>query len=281
MVNSINTLNLLNDMKHLITLVWIVLCASTFAQDGYFGNKNVFGVSVFGNNPRLNGQYKNTLYRYQSNELKETKEYFNYGASIYYMRNMTNRFSMGVEWNTRVFNAPSPRFDTVQFGPNASFIQSDTLFLKMEALQFLSRGAQLRFEFHTKNGIGPIGFTHVAGLGYSETQLKKTHYRYTLNEVGANAPAYESELDVYNFNTPWPKFRSITTQYGLHMRYPLTKYLALDAGVKILMNIFIKPSEESFVTVQSDPFNYRISYFDVQRKNFISVSAKAGIVYLF
>ena len=135
--------------------------------------KTLLSAELFGAYPVLLKPDDYIVYKERDGKMQESREYFNYGYAIFYARNINKRFSMGLEFTSRQFLAPSPTFDTVVYASGVSNFVYDTLFLKAENLNMLTRGLMLRFEFHGKKGLGPIGLTHLAGIGYNTTRLQK------------------------------------------------------------------------------------------------------------
>ncbi len=261
----------------------VFLSEEAKAQNGYLGKKNIIGIDGFGAYPILTRPSDYKVFKEKDGRMIESREYFNPGFSVYYMRNIKKRYSIGAEFVSRQFLSPSPTFDTVVFSEQNSNFFYDTLFLKAENLKMLTRGFMLRFEFHGTKGMGPIGYTHIAGIGYNRTYLQQNFYRYSLNEIGntENDEVFESEVDTYVLNKIWPEYQSLQVQYGLMLRYPVTEYLAVDAGIKYLVNVYWKSNEETIQEFKGDPFDYEFSYFDVQLKNFINLNAKIGLSLMF
>ncbi len=267
----------------LYSSILICFISGSFAQSGYLGKRNVFGIEGLANSPLLSGSYSKDIYREKGEEMIASKDRFNYGYGAYYLRNINRRYSLGLSFVAKQFLVPTPdnytTFYTISYTEN----DLDSSWLRMESIAMNSMAGMFQFEFHTKKGLGPVGFSHQLGIGFSITKPVIKPYSYSINEFGNDASAEElwTPSDRYYFESDWKAYKAITLQYGINMRLPLSDHFAIDLGIKNLINIYLKPTDEILKIADTTPFSYESIFFSAQRKNLITVNLKLGISYLF
>lgn len=267
-------------MKFLITIAFASLTYMGFTQaPGFYGKKFMVGTEGFGCIPLLNGFFKEGVNYHSNGKLVNKKELFNYGYGIYCLRALNKNRAAGIEVNRRYSSAPVGNEFPLVFRDGNNDYTLDTLFATIERTQLVTSNFLLRFEFSTKNSISPFGFSHYFGLGFGITSLNQTYAHYQLKNTGNSK---NEEIDILNYTGNWQNYRSVVAQYGISMRYALTRKLALDVGVKYMINYFLKPSNEAIQESNGTiTLDYEKTYYDLKRKNILNLNAKIGICYLF
>lgn len=252
---------------------------SLFAQPtGFYGKKILIGVEGFGCVPLLNGFFKEGVNYYSNNELVNKKELFNVGYGLHVVRSLNQNRAAGIELNRRYSSAPVGSEFPLVFRNGNDDNTLDTLFASIERTQLVTSNVLFRMEFAPKHSISPFGLTHYFGLGFGITGLNQTYAHYQLKNTGNSST---EQIDVLNYTGNWQNYRSVVAQYGISMRYALTKKMALDFGVKYMINYFLKPSVEAIQESNTAiTFDYERTYYDLKRKNILNLNAKLGVCYL-
>lgn len=265
--------------KLLLIFSLCALTAQSSAQnDGFYNRSWVVGLNGFGNIPLLNGFFADNVFRQKGNQMVPSREWFNYGLELYAMRSLSERRALGIEFSSKVFGAPTPKGSSLLL-EDGDIAESSDIYYRMEQISLLSRAVFFRAEFTGTNGVSPVGFTHLLAAGINFTGLHDYSLAYQLTDLAGNAT---SDVDVLNIREGWVNYKSIALQYGLFMRYPFTEKLALDVGVKYWFNYYIKPNDEDFIRLNNKlVVDYEAIYYEIRRKNFMSMQAKIGFAYIF
>jgi hypothetical protein len=195
---------------------------------------------------------------------------------------MNRRYSIGLGGSLKQFQVGGPEyFSSITTGiPDFEVI--DTTWLRIEPWSYNTYTGLFLIEFHPKNGIGLIGFSHRIGLGFSFTKPGYRSYNYSLNEYGKDEEESWTTPDSYSLDpNDFSSYKSICAFYSVQIRYPLTRHFALDAGVNYLLNAYLKPTDSQLFVITSTPLSFSDNFNSVQRENFISISLKGGITFLF
>lgn len=264
-----------------LILVFIVLSIAGSAQNRPTLGKFGLGLEGFVNMPLLSGAPL-TCYKYTGNEMKSAREWVNVGGQAFLIRKMNNKYGIGAGFGIKQFLLSSPDYFVSSFSALPDYQISDTTWLRMESLSYHTYSGLLLAEFYPKSGVGLIGFSHRIGLGFSITKPGYRSYKYSLNEYGKDDSENWTIPDTYLANRDTiPSYKSVTLFYGIQMRYPLSKHLAIDMGVSYLFNIYFRPSEDKLNSNVSPPINISDNFFNVQRENLVSLNLKGGLTILF
>lgn len=269
-------------MKQLLFILIVLSAFGTRAQNGYMGHKYTLTILGGANIPMLSGNFKEAIWTRKGDEMKEGRDWFSYGASAGFMRNMSNRYGIGVFGHLKEFTLLPIEYVATQFNSTqGDHLGQDTIWLRMEPTRFHTVGVMPHLEFFSKMGNGPVGLHHSMGAGISFTYFSRESYGYSVNEFDRTGDQW-GIADTYVPREKFPPYKSITLMYGLSMRVPFSEHFAFDIGVTYLANIFIKPSQETLAEFRDyEIFNYSDMYYKSQRANLFSTQLHGGFTFLF
>lgn len=250
-------------------------------QTGFLNHKNVISVEAFANSPLILSS-KNPQYALKSGKMEEKKELLNYGYGLYYARQVKKKLAFGLEVNVKNLQVEGPSY-MIHSNISDQFEQVDTTWLRANPFSVNVFSGMLRFEYFNKLGNGPVGIAHVLGIGMAFSKYANKGYDYSLNEFG-NSEAVESRWskpDKFFLEKEWPLIKSIGLQYGVQMRYPVSKQIAINFGVKSLINFTLPVSKDKITTQDNAPYILENMYYNLRRENIFSINLNAGISYLF
>lgn len=252
-----------------------------FSQTGFLTHKNVISAEFFANSPLLLSS-KDPQYALKNGKMTEKKELINYGYGLYYVRQIKQKMALGFELNIKNMDIQGPN-SFMLVNESAKLENSHTIWLRANPLKVNVFSGMLRFEFYNKLGNGPVGIAHVLGIGMSLAKSVQKAYDYSLNEFG-NTPETESRWtkpDKFFLEKDWPLIKSIGLQYGVQMRYPITKQISINFGVKSLVNFTLPMNKEKIATTDNSPYIFEDTYYNLRKENVFSINLNAGISYHF
>lgn len=265
-----------------LTLSFLLACFAISAQTGYLGSKNSLSLTVFGNKPIIGQDNSLQQYQLKGDKMVATKEQVNYGYGVEYMRVFSKRFAIGIELNQKSVSLTSPNYFVVTSATD-DILFSDTVYYRSSPLKFNLTSPSLRFEFYSKEGVGNIGIVHSFSIGATIAQVQKKAYAYSLNEFGSgeSEEALWTKPENYYLEQEWGKFYGINGGYSIFLRYPVSDHFSLNFGLKTMLNVYLKPSEENRLNKNNPPYSLDESYFTIQKETLINLHLKAGLTYHF
>jgi hypothetical protein len=261
-----------------IFILTISVCFSAKSQFGYQNKKNIFSAHVMFNSPLLSGAYSQIQYREKAGEMVGRKERLNFGYTLLYIHQLNRGFGFGAEMTMKQSYVASPLFYYT-----SSDNTLDSSYLRMEALDIRSFSYQVRLDFSNKKGIAPAGIVHGIGFGYTESRLKNKDYKYSINEFGINELQKEfwTEIDNYYVYQGYPKVRATTISYDMTYRHPITSKLTFDIGIKYLICVYFQNEIDKNSELKGQPIDFTQAYIDMKRENFVTISLKTGLSFIF
>lgn len=250
------------------------------SQQGYLSQRNVLTAEFFANSPMILNS-KNPQYALKNGKMTEKKERFNYGYGLYYVRQVKQKFGLGLELNVKNVSIEGPEYLT--FSNISEQIElTDTTWLRANPFNVNVYSGLLRFEFYNKLGNGPIGMTHTLAVGMALSTLVQKGYDYSLNEFGNAAEDQRwTKPDKFFLSEETPSIKSVSLQYGIQMRYPISRQFSINFGLKSLFNITLPMKDEKLASKNNDPYLMEDVYYKFRRENLFSLNLNAGISYHF
>ncbi len=268
-------------MRLIILSAVIATCSLySIGQKGFLGARNAISLSAFGNVPLLSGSFKDPSYEKRGEQMKETKDWLDYGFKFKYVAGLKRNFGLGLVASYNYFQVNSQR----KFGLNylrASTTLVDSFSLQMENVGINKFSFMPVFEFYHKKGLSPVGLYHTIGFGYSFAKIQNGFYAYSVSKSPGEAEnALMSPVDYYELDQDWKSFQFIELMFGIGMKAPISKRLAVDFGVNYNVNIALKPSNESLLQDIHSIYNYENIYYNVRREVLGTIVANVGIVFV-
>lgn len=262
-----------------ILLLLLGLTNVSLAQKGYLNHKNYFDLSVMGNVPLVSGSFSQTEYTPNGDEMVESRDWLDYGASFKYYRAMSKSFSMGLNIAFKHYELSMPSNYTSIYSTEENSNVADTTHLRFQSLGYRNYYIGPTFEFSSKDGASGIGFTYDFSAGASISKLRNGNYAYSLNEFsGSGDDENWTDIDYYQTGFDWENVYGVFVQTGFKIRYPLSDFMSFYTGFRYAVVVNYRP--DSFVdNTDSNIFNSEDVYFQIQRENFFTASLDLGITF--
>lgn len=213
--------------------------------------------------------------------MTERKERFNYGYGLYYTRQIKKKLGIGFELNVKNVALDGPGY--IVLSNISDHLETvDTIWLRANPFSVNVYSGMLRFEFYNKLGNGPIGLAHTLGIGMALSRIVQKGYDYSLNEFrSAEEDQRWSKPDKFFLEKETPSIKSVALQYGIQMRYPISKQFSINFGLKSLFNITLPMNKEKLASTNNSPYIMDDLYYKLRRENIFSLNLNAGISYHF
>ncbi len=268
-------------MRTFIVFLFL-LCYSGFgfSQEGYLSKRNVLTAEFFANSPLILNS-KNPHYVLKNGKMAERKELLNYGYGLYYIRQIKNKLGLGLELNVKNVSIDGPGY-IILSNISDQLESIDTVWLKANPFSVNVYSGMMRFEFYNKLGNGPIGLVHTLGIGMALSKSVQKGYDYSLNEFGnAEGDQRWSKPDKFFLMKGTPSIKSVALQYGIQIRYPISRQFSVNFGLKSLFNITLPMNKEKLASMTNSPYLMDDLYYKLRRENIFSLNLNAGISYHF
>ncbi len=262
-----------------ITLLLVVPNANDLsAQDfGYLGKKNTFSVAgtgairvfpyLFGLPGFLaSGDGESKIVKYdQNNRMKERSKIGRVDIRFSYLRLLTPKVSLGIEFGYEKFNLAMSSF---------SLYNEDTYdyWATPSTPVFNAYSYMIVLEMHARGSSAPAGFSTALGLGPKIFAFDyDQNYRYNSTEEMTNPyPVGATDIIAINFF------------FQVNYRMALTDFLAFDIGTRIHTGFVLPPNpmalSQSYASTYSKD-NLRTELFTENLASLISL--KLGLSFLF
>lgn len=252
----------------------------THAQNGFLGRKNTLELSGMINIPILSGSFNEDNYYVRGTELRARKDWFDFGARLQYSRLIKSRFAIGLSTYLKSYEVFADRsfkssFVNVLIGNYTQNTNIRAQGTRIHTYSFLPT-----FIFTPNGSVNGTGISHEFGIGYSFSRVRERAYYYSLNETTSLTENW-TPADIYILEADWTRYHSLTLQYGVHLRIPITNYLHMKFGSTCLINVYRRPDFDEVSEPQVGFFSHRALFFNLQRENAFSWNANAGLVYCF
>jgi|GEM_PF-4272245 len=268
-------------MRNFIIFLFLLGFSSIgISQEGYLSKRNVLTAEFLANSPLILNS-KDPQYVLKNGKMVERKERLNYGYGLYYTRLIKKKLGLGFELNAKNVAVSGPH-SIVLNNISDHFETFDTIWLRANPFKVNVYSGILRFEFYNKLGNGPIGLAHTLGIGMALSKISQKGYDYSLNEFGnAEEDQRWTKPDKFFPGEKTPLIKSIALQYGIQMRYPISKQFSLNFGLKSLFNITLPMNKEKLASTNNAPYNMDDLYYKLRRENIFSLNLNVGISYHF
>lgn len=269
--------------KSFIILLFLFVSTVTFSQLGYLSKRNSLNFTGLANIPVFSGAFKSTHYIEKSNSMVAKRELLNFGCTAGFTRQFARGFGLGLEAVLKESKVPAPTyFLTANLNPQAN-TKSDSSFIRMEQLSFITSSLFLKFEFSNKKGIAPSGLVHGLGFGITQSTLRNKGYKYSINQFSKENEDEENwtEIDNYFLTDKTPKLMGAALSYELTYRRPISHSFLFEIGVKSVLNMIILPSSTILNETNPRPIDFKQSFYDLRRENFLNLSLKTGFHFVF
>lgn len=262
--------------------VFLIFSSFCFSQNTFLNKRNTLAIDANCNIPLLSGGFSSTSYKYGKDEMRNGKDWLDYGIGMKYTVSVSNRVSIGVLANYNLMHVSPEK----QFGKNYmrnGNSQTSSYDVKMQDVGINQFTFMPVLEIFLKNGQSPVGFYHIIGIGYSLSQIQKGSYGYSISSAPVvldETPSHNTP-DYYNFQKEWKSYNSFSFLFGIGMKTPITKSLIFNYGVDFNANVFMKPSDELILENNDVLFNYENIYYNTRREQLFTIKLKAGLAFVF
>jgi hypothetical protein len=272
-------------MKYFIFYFFISICISGTCQDhGFFGKKNVLSINGTGAIPAINmiAEAFNSSNALYTSQLTQTKNYFDGGFNASIIHGFSNSFGFGVEYAMTFGNSRGPTF--VEYQDEFGFLNRTNIIHEM--LDLTTMTFMPKIEFTTTSSLISVGLHSEFGIGYSRTKVKDRKYASTLPY-----DLEEVSISSYNRDKIFNKddaYHSLTLQYGLCARVPISKSFMLQCGVRYSLNFNTNIIGEDWSLIESKESNkgYYTSKQDMgeiisKHRLFSVITGNVGLAFMF
>lgn len=238
-------------MKKLIILLCIAILSMTtvMGQDkGYYGKKAFVEVTGLGAIPLINNWGSDYGYYVKSGStIINGKDKFNAGFNVNVGIAMNSQNALSFSAGYSYFNIEGPT-NLYYYEPQNNSFQS--IPVKFENLKVRSLVLMPIIQFSTsKHAMLPVGFSHELGFGIVRSKVLDNDYQYigNANQDGSFYHNGDSK-DVVEFMDSVSSvngdlinydqvYKGFILMYGLNIRTPLSKQLAIHYGMRYTLNL--------------------------------------------
>ncbi len=264
-----------------IALVSSLLLISYFgnSQVGYLGKTHSLSVTGIANIPLFSGAFNDTTYYVRSsNKLVEGRDWFDYGANLYYCKVFNSKLSFGVKLGLKQFEVFPDRKISSSFISYILGKQIQTALLHSESTRIHRYSVLPTVSLSAKGSQAGAGVHHEISFGYSLSRLINSQYRYSVSYSGQEEDL--SEVDVFIRERESPMYHGIILGYGLYLQVPITDKIHFKTGSYNTMSLIFIPNltdEE----IMDGYLNYKDIQKNIQRESLLNWHLEFGFCYTF
>lgn len=197
-------------------------------NNGFYGKKFFFDISARGTTPLVNNIFVNDYYKKEgSNTLHLSKDRFNYGFSGTVGMAFEHDKAICLNVSEMFGNIPGPTvIQTPDMGGTAIYLRAH------ENIRLRTLLIMPTLCFSNKSSLLPIGISHEFGVGYRMTNVVEKDYIFAL-EYGGSGTSESLGISYIDYKR---KYAGLSLSYALRIRRPLSNTLALNAGLRYMLN---------------------------------------------
>ncbi|MDH4473503.1 MAG: hypothetical protein QE487_12920 [Fluviicola sp.] len=238
-------------MKKLLILLCIAVLSTTtiVGQDkGYYGKKAFVEITGLGAIPMINNLDADYGYYVKSGTtITSGKDKFNTGFNVNIGITLNPQNALSFSAGYSYFNIEGPT-NLYYYEPQYNSYMA--IPVKFENLKVRSLVLMPIIQFSTKrHAMLPVGFSHELGFGIVRSKVVDNDYRYTGNanqdgsfyHNGTSKDVIEFMDSVSTVNGDLINYdqvyKGFIVMYGLNMRTPISKQLAIHYGLRYTLNL--------------------------------------------
>jgi len=273
--------------RFLLFLILIVfLLFSHFeakSQFGYLGKRTQLSLSVLLNTPVFTGSFKEKNYYRIGDEMKEKRDYLDYGLSFEFNQSVGKRIALGFELNAQKFEVFGDRYITNRFF--SDIVNSDyerITEMRINSANIFHLSIIPEIVIAQKENRSGVGLAHKIGVGFSLSGLIHKYYNYSLNEFSFydNNDDNWTVPDKFYLHDNHKPFAALTFMYGLHFNVPITHSIHLKTGFSYYLNFYGNPLNKTLHETAGKLFDYGTIFDNVKRENLFSWNLNTGLVFV-
>lgn len=205
-------------------------------QSGFFGKKNVISIDGVARGMLL---YNMTTANYGYNKGTSfnnpgSKSFFAGGFSTSFTHYFNRKYGLGVEFNMMYNKVKTPNHFSYYINENSGVAEYLT---SVETINMRTMYILPKLEWSNMNGNLPIGFINSVGIGYFRSIVPDKNYKQVVQQQ-LYSPTFVPPVENKTFKgSSVDTVSGIVVQYGIKLRIPITKYLALNFGSNFRLHL--------------------------------------------
>lgn len=206
---------------------------------GYYGKRNFVEITSVSYSPLVRNLLNKSSwggYEKVNNDLliPRGKTWLKSGVHVSLSRVIKNNVSVGFEYGVDICKMGSPTLNDYKYWGPPYYMDN----FAHEQLTMIRTLYMPKIELTNGDGLLPMGISHTIGIGFSSAKIREKDYLMLFKYEGGYMNLPEGvTLNSADYIDYASRYRGLQLLYGLKMRYPVSKHLFINYGVRYKLDI--------------------------------------------